>query len=144
MLIAVLFSLESGPNNSPAVAPNADFETRRAWGKNEMSEYLKYAEKWARKSSLIYEDIGFVTKVAPIGGPNRFHQGGFTDGSYCSMNLQVIGTKGEGLLTLPKVYVNNMGQLYEISKHSTWKFEGKTEVILHSGKASRQNTGSKQ
>ena len=141
LLIAVLVSLDFGLDNSPAVAPNADFETRRAWGKNEMREYLEYAEKWARKSSLIYEDIGYVTKVAPIGRPNRFHQGGFTDGSYCSMNLQVIGTNGEGLLTLPKVYVNNMGDLYEISKHSTWKFGDETDVIQHSGKSFLQGAG---
>ena len=137
----MLLSLDSRPDNSPAVAPNADFETRRAWGMKKMPRYFKYAEKWARKSSLISQDIGYVTKVAPIGGPNQFHRGGFTDGSYCLMNLQVIGTKGEGLLTLPKVYVNNMGQLYQIAKDSTWKVGDETEVILHSGKSFLQGAG---
>lgn len=144
LMMGYSFSYGPGRGDYPAVAPNADFETRRAWGKKEMFEYFELAEKWVKKSTLIAEDVGAVTGVAPIGSPNRFYAGGFTDGSYCTMNLQVIGLKGEGVLTMPEVNVNNMLDLYDISEDSTWSFGGETELILHSGKSWLQesNVGS--
>lgn len=134
MLLAS-FNVGHGIGDYPAVAPNGDFETRRAWGEKEMFEYFELADKWVRKSSLIAEDVGAVTGVAPIGSPNRFYAGGFSDGSFCAMNLQVIGLKGEGVLTMPEVNVNNMLQLYQISANSTWSFEGEKEKIMLSGKS---------
>ena len=142
LLLMYSFSYGPGRGDYPAVAPDADFETRRAWGKKEMFDYFELAEKWVRESSLIAEDVGKVTGVAPIGSPNRFYAGGFTDGAYCVMNLQVIGEKGEGLLTMPEVNVNRGYKLYGISENSTWKFAGQpTELIALSGKSWLQEEG---
>ena len=142
LLMMYSFSYGAGRGDYPAVAPDADFETRRAWGKKEMFAYFELAEKWVRESSLIAEDVGKVTGVAPIGSPNRFYAGGFTDGSHCVMNLQVIGEKGEGLLTMPEVNVNNGYELYWIAENSTWKVQGHpTELIVLSGKSWLQEEG---
>ena len=142
LLMMYSFSYGAGRGDYPAVAPDADFETRRAWGKKEMFAYFELAEKWVRESSLIAEDVGKVTGVAPIGSPNRFYAGGFTDGAHCVMNLQVIGEKGEGLLTMPEVNVNNGYELYGIAENSTWKVQGHpTELIVLSGKSWLQEEG---
>ena len=142
--LLLMYSSSYGPGRGdyPAVAPDADFETRRAWGEQEMFDHFELAEKWVRQSSLIAEDVGTVTGVAPIGSPNRFYAGGFTDGAHCAMNLQVIGEKGEGLLTIPEVNVNNGYQLYGIAEESTWKFGNHApEVIVLSGKSRLQEEG---
>ncbi len=140
--LLLMYSSSYGPGRGdyPAVAPDADFETRRAWGEQEMFDHFELAEKWVRQSSLIAEDVGTVTGVAPIGSPNRFYAGGFTDGAHCAMNLQVIGEKGEGLLTMPEVNFNNIPS--RISKESTWKFDDDpTEIIVISGKSWLQEEG---
>jgi len=142
-MLLMEFSFRYGPGRGdyPAVAPDADFATRRKWGQKEMFEYFELTEKWVRNSSLIAKDVGNVTGVAPIGSPNRFYAGGFTDGSYCTMNLQVIGENGEGVLTLPVVNVNNGYQLYGIADNSTWKFGDKNNLIVLSGKSWLQEAG---
>ena len=142
-MLLMMYSSTYGPGRGdyPAVAPDADFATRRAWGQKEMFNYFTLTEKWVRASSLIAEDVGAVTGVAPIGFPNRFYAGGFTDGSHCAMNLQVIGEKGEGLLTLPEVNVNSMLDLYGIDEESSWNFEGQSDIIVLSGKSWLQEAG---
>ena len=143
MMLMLDYSFRNGAGRGdyPAVAPDADFETRHAWGQQEMFEYFELTEKWVRDSSLIAEDVGTVTGVAPIGSPNRFYAGGFTDGAYCTMNLQVKGETGEGLLTLPIVNVNRMGQFYGIADNSTWTFGDETDLILLNGRSWIQEAG---
>jgi hypothetical protein len=141
MMLEYSFRYGPGRGDYPAVAPDADFQTRRAWGKKEMFDYFKLVDQWVRKSSLIAEDVGKVTGVAPVGSPNRFYAGGFTDGAHCKMNLQVVGEKGEGVLTLPVVNVNNSYRLYGIADSSTWKFGDETDLIKLSGKSWLQEHG---
>lgn len=141
LLMEFSFLFGPGRGDYPAVAPDADFATRRAWGQKEMFDYFELTEKWVRESSLIAEDVGNVSGVAPIGSPNRFYAGGFTDGSYCTMNLQVIGENGEGLVTLPVVNVNRGYELYGIADNSTWKFGDESDLITISGKSWLQEAG---
>ena len=141
LLLHFAISNGQGRGDYVGVAPEGSVEQRRAWAKKEMFDYFKLTEQWVRKSSLIQNDIGPIIDVAPIGSPNRFVAGGFTDGSHCRMNLQVIGKKGEGILYLPEVNVNNMYDLYGISEWSTWTFDGETQVIDHTGMSWAESSG---
>ncbi len=116
------------------VAPATDFEARRAWGERVYGPYLKYIDEWVAKADVVREDVGEVLKIAPLDGPNRY-QGGFTDGAYAVMNLEVIGTQGRGVLHLPYVEIWNTGQLQSIGCDATWKFAGETEIVAKSGKS---------
>ena len=129
----------SGPGfrESNGSAPDADYATRRQWGKTELVSYFDFMDKWVRKSELIREDIGKVTGVAPIGATNKY-QAFFGDPANVEMNLQVIGERGEGILNLPEmalcdVYDKTSG----LHPKSTWKFNGQSTYILFSGRARR-------
>jgi len=135
LLLMYGFAYGPGRGDHVGIAPEGSIKERRAWAKKEMFEYFELTDKWVRESTMIQSDIGKVIDVAPIGSPNRFVAGGFTDGSHCRMNLQVIGERGEGVLYLPVVDVNNSYQLYDVSPWSTWTFGGKTSTMYHSGKS---------
>lgn len=131
VMIACLFAAAGARGG---VAPEKDFEARRAWGERIFGPYLDHIDGWVSESDVVRKDIGDVLTVAPIGGPNRY-QGGFTDGAFAVMNLEVIGTRGKGVLYLPYVEIWNTGHLQSIGLDATWKFAGETEYVAKSGKS---------
>lgn len=128
-----------GDQNPSGYAPNTQYAARRAWGQKEMRQYFEYVDQWVRRSELITSDVGKVTGVAPIGWPNKVVTF-FTDGPSVTMNLQVIGERGEGILNLPEVrlpgYVKKDLKLpFGIDEESSWNFLGKSTLITSSGKS---------
>ena len=100
--VFVWFALsELDAANVDGPAPDGGYEVRRAWGEQNLREYFGAAEDWIRENQNIESDIGIVTGVAPIGGPNKYCNG-FGE-CWATMNLQVIGEKGEGILSLSEV-----------------------------------------
>jgi hypothetical protein len=90
-------------------------------------------DSWAARSTFIQSNIGEVQRIAPIGF--NHYQGGFTDGANAKMNLEVVGERGKGILHLPYVEIFSDGQLNNIGADATWTCNGKTEVIVKSGKS---------
>ena len=131
--IIVLLCIEAECRGRGGDAPQADFETRRAWGEKLYKPYLEHMDSWAARSALIQSDIGEVQRIAPIGF--NHYQGGFTDGANAKMNLEVVGERGKGILHLPYVEIFSDGQLNNIGADATWTCNGKTEVIVKSGKS---------
>jgi len=134
---AVLSGL--GDQNPDGYAPDTTYSERRAWGQREMRQYFDHADQWVRKSELIAGDIGKVNGVAPIGWPNKVVTF-FTDGPSVTMNLQVIGERGEGVLNLPEVqlpgYVKKDIKVpFGIHEESSWNFQGNSTLITSSGKS---------
>lgn len=130
--ILLILCLEAEVRGRSGHAPQADFATRREWGERLYRPYLEYMDSWAALSPLIRSDVGDVQRIAPIGF-NRY-QGGFTDGAYAAMNLEVIGTHGTGILHLPYVEIWDNGQLNSIGESAKWTCNGKTEIITNNGK----------
>ena len=77
--VAAMFGLGSRSSRAECnEAPQADFETRRAWGEKEYPRYLKDVGQFAATSKMIRDDIGRVMKIAPVGSPN-LKEHGFMD-----------------------------------------------------------------
>lgn len=114
-------------------APQKDFTARRAWGERLYRPYLEHLDRWAANSALIRRDVGEVQRLAPVGF-NKYHSG-FTDGGYATMNLEVIGPRGTGILHLPQVEIWSTGQLHSIGEDATWTCHGKTEFIVSCGRS---------
>ena len=93
-----LMHLEMEAENVAGPAPDGDYSVRRKWGEQHLEAYLVSAENWIRKSQKIKNAIGNVDGIAPIKGPNK-HGCSFGE-SWTTLNLQVIGPKGEGILTI--------------------------------------------
>lgn len=117
-----------GANDAKGPAPDADFATRRAWGESELKHHFRRAEQWVRKSEQITQDVGLVTGVAPIGGPNCFNS--YWAESDASLNLQVIGRNGEGILCLPDVCADHPEYIFGLERDSTWTFNGKSSPLV--------------
>ena len=117
-----------GANDAKGPAPDADFATRRAWGESELKHHFKRVDQWVRTSEQITEDVGFVTGVAPISGPNCFNS--YWAESDASLNLQVIGKNGEGVLRLPDVCADHPDYIYGLERDSTWTFNGKSSPLI--------------
>ena len=83
-------------------APETSVEERIEWGKSNLGRYYEVAERWARQSKFIQQQLGPIKTVAPIGEGNEMHTG-FTDGSFGKLNLEVIGERGTGILTIPHI-----------------------------------------
>ena len=144
LFFGVVFS-GLGDQNPGGYAPDTQYAARRAWGQKEMRQYFEHIDQWVRRSKLITSDIGKVTGVAPIGWPNKVVTF-FTDGPSVTMNLQVIGERGEGVLNLPEVrlpgYVKKDLKLpFGIDEESSWNFLGNSTVITSSGKSWIQENG---
>ncbi|MDB2687751.1 hypothetical protein N9Y42_11130 [Mariniblastus sp.] len=78
-------------------APNATHALRRDWANsNNLKKYFTAAEQWIREDKSIEDKIGSVVGVAPTGGPNEYCEG-FGE-CWATMNLEVIGDKGEGVV----------------------------------------------
>jgi hypothetical protein len=93
--------LESKAASVGGPAPKGEFAVRRAWGEKHLGKYLVAAESWIRKNKDIESDIGRIVGVAPVDGPNRYCDG-FGE-CWATMNLQIIGENGEGVLELSEV-----------------------------------------
>ena len=91
-----LVHLEMEASNVAGPAPKGDYSIRRKWGEQNLGVYLASAESWIKRNKEIENDIGKVQSVAPIFGPNK-HGSSFGE-SGTTLNLQVIGTQGEGWL----------------------------------------------
>ncbi len=117
-----------GADDTKGPAPNADYATRRAWGESELKHHFKRVDRWIRKSGQIAEDVGVVTGVAPIGAPNYFNS--YWAESDASMNLQVIGTNGEGILCLPDVCADHPDYIYGLERDSKWTFNGISYPVI--------------
>lgn len=109
---------EEGP------APVGSVAERRAWGEERLNDFFDRADKWAKKSSQIRGDIGRVIDVAPIGSPNSY--GSSFGEAWASLNLQVIGTKGEGVLFLPEAVPD---------ENAAWIFDGIEHPVFENGKS---------
>ena len=97
-----------GEDDAKGPAPEADFATRREWGESELKHHFKRVDQWLRKADQITRDVGLVTGVAPIGGPNRFNS--YFGESDASLNLQVIGKNGEGILGARGLFSNQLSK----------------------------------
>ena len=117
-----------GENDTKGPAPDADFATRREWGESELKHHFKRVDQWLRKADQITRDVGLVTGVAPIGGPNRFNS--YFGESDASLNLQVIGKNGEGILCLPDVCADDPDYIYGLERGSTWTFNGRCSRLI--------------
>ncbi len=132
-LLAVVFTV--GFNTRGGTAPEKDFAARRAWGESTFgSPFLECIDTWAATSEALREDLGDVLRIAPVGGPNRYHPG-FTDPGYAEMNLEVIGTRGAGVLHLPEVVIWDTGDIASLGSDATWRFGDQTEYVMKSGKS---------
>ncbi|MDB2686114.1 hypothetical protein N9Y42_02785 [Mariniblastus sp.] len=109
---------EAGP------APAGSVAERREWGQNRLGGFFDRAEKWVRRSKQINDDIGHVTSVAPIGTPNSYGES-FGE-AWASLNLQVIGVDGEGVLLLPRG---------EPDEKAVWVFGGLASPVSENGKS---------
>lgn len=125
------YSLYAAFSVRGGAAPQADFATRRAWGEDLFGPYLRHIDAWAAQAEVLHRDVGSIQRIAPTGGPNRYHPG-FTDGAYAVMNLEVIGTTGQGVLFLPFVEVLRTNQLLGIGE-GRWKFAGQEHLVVMSG-----------
>ena len=120
ILAACLSEIDA--SNADGPAPDGGYAVRRAWGEENLKHHFTAVDKWVRNSSEIAQDIGPVKGVAPIGEPNSF--GASFGESNASMNLQVIGEHGEGILHLPDVCADDPRHLYGVKVNRlTWSFE---------------------
>ncbi|MDB4766122.1 hypothetical protein OAG71_00395 [bacterium] len=91
-----LYSLETGDVDGPA--PKGSYEDRRSWGEDNLGVFFASAEAFVKRNKTIKNDIGEIYGVAPILSPNKH---GSSFGESCTkLNLQVIGSRGEGVLRL--------------------------------------------
>ena len=123
-LFFILLGFESNASQESGPAPTGTVSERRAWGKERLRDFFTSADEWAHESSQIAADIGEVTSVAPIGAPNSYGRG-FGE-AWASLNLQVIGTRGEGVLFLPDAKPND---------DAAWIFEGHAYPVFESGES---------
>lgn len=137
LLLACLFlggcDLDT-PNNG---APVATVSARQAWAEKEFRHLWEHTETWIAKSELIAETIGEIQYVAPIGKPNeKFYS--FSE-SWADMNLEVVGTKGQGTLLLKSVH-SRWSQGTQVGNFTVGFHEGifesaqRKEIICTSGK----------
>jgi len=117
-----------GVNDAKGPAPDGDFATRRAWGESELKHHFLRVDQWVRESEQITQDVGLVTGVAPIGGPNCFNS--YWAESDASLNLQVIGKNGEGTLCLPDVCADHPDYIYGLERGSRWTFNGESSPLI--------------
>ena len=131
LMFLAMSSIGSGDTEGPA--PEGSYAIRRAWGEEKLHHHFKAADKWVRESSQIAKDIGSVTGVAPIGAPNSF--GSSFGESWASMNLQVVGTKGEGVLRLPNFCADDPNHLFGFDHDASWTFEDHRYPVFPCGKS---------
>lgn len=127
----VFYSLYTAFRVRGGAAPRADFATRREWGADLFGPYLHHIDAWAAQAEVLQRDVGRIQRIAPIGAPNRYHPG-FTDGAHAVMNLEVIGTQGQGVLFLPFVEILSTNQLQGIGE-GRWTFAGRETLVVKSG-----------
>ena len=121
--------------NSPNTgAPVATVAARQAWADKEFGQLWPHIKKWTANSELIAANIGEIQDVAPIGKPNQmFYSFGE---SWADMNLEVIGAKGKGTLSLSSA---SLSWKEDCGIH-VWFYEGsfetaqRKEIICASGK----------
>ena len=118
-VILFIASFDSGEVAGPA--PTGSFELRRKWGEENLADHFFAAEKWIRHNENIEADIGKVIRIAPIGGPNRYCES-FSEG-WASLNLQVVGEKGEGVFRISEVSVPIRGEAYIEPSRNPWRFQ---------------------
>ena len=93
-----LLDLEMQASSVAGPAPEGEYNARRKWGEENLEAYLASAENWIKNNAKIENDVGKVHGVAPIRGPNK-HGLSFGE-SWTTLNLQVIGRQGEGILRI--------------------------------------------
>lgn len=122
LLMAVfwLIALEIEKENVDGPAPDGDYRVRREWGEQNLEVYLTSAENWIKRSAEINKDVGQVYGIAPIRGPNN-HGTSFGE-SWTNLNLQILGTKGEGILRVKEYnWGGRSGQAVWQKRH--WSFK---------------------
>jgi len=116
-------------------APVAEISVRQAWGQAEFDCHWDYVKEWIESSELISESIGEIQDVAPVGKPNeKFYS--FAE-SWSDMNLEVIGAKGTGVLSLEGFNVGwskKTGEVYRFHDDATFETKHRKEIICESGK----------
>ena len=120
------------PNNG---APVAEISVRQAWGEKEFGSQWQYVKDFIESSELIAETIGEIQDVAPIGKPNEKFRS-FAE-SWSAMNLEVIGSKGTGVLQLEGFNVGwsqKTGEVYRFHDDATFETEHRKDIICESGK----------
>ena len=112
-----LYSMETGNVEGPA--PEGSHEDRRSWGEENLGVYFASAKVFVKKNEKIKDDIGEILSVAPIRSPNKH---GSSFGESCTkLNLEVIGSRGKGFLTLSEYNWNGRsGQPKWEQKHWLW------------------------
>ena len=91
----LIYDMKAASVEGPA--PDATYALRRDWANNNnLKKYFTAAEQWIHEDKAIEDEIGSVVGVAPIGEPNRYCEG-FGE-CWATMNLEVIGDKGEGVV----------------------------------------------
>ena len=129
-----LLSVGSGSVDGPA--PDQGFFARRAWGQHNL-HFFDEAEAWIQSSETIANDIGPVTGVAPIGGPNEFIEG-FGE-CWSNMTLEVIGERGNGVIKFKGVTIEGRDQrLYGVD-HTRWTFSA-NEVAISTNEVATSST----
>ena len=119
ILLFWLISLEMEGSSVKGPAPEGDYNTRRDWGEQNLKAYFASAENWIKRSPKIANDVGTVYGVAPIRGPNK-HGASFGE-SWTTLNLQVIGPRGEGILRVEEYdWGGRSGQADWQEKHWTY------------------------
>ncbi|MEM6822499.1 MAG: hypothetical protein AAF558_11230 [Verrucomicrobiota bacterium] len=91
----LIFSLSCRQYNG-GTAPDGSFQERHEWGERHLGPTYLRIREWASNSKVIRSRIGEVEEIAPIGdNPTHF---AFTDGWSCDLQLEVVGTEGDGTL----------------------------------------------
>ena len=134
VLFAFSFLCGCGDRHKPnSGAPVAGISVRQAWGEKEFGKHWKHVKDWIETSKLISENIGEIQDVAPIGKPNeKFHSFGE---SWSDMHLEVVGSKGTGVLFLHSFSIGwNQGRTIVRFHEGTFETEQRKEIICKSGK----------
>ena len=112
-----LYSLEAGDVEGPA--PEGSFEDRRSWGEENLGVYFASAEVFVARNEKIKHDIGEILDVAPFRSPNK-HGNSFGE-SCTKLNLEIIGSRGKGFLTLSEYnWDGRSGQPKWEQQHWLW------------------------
>ena len=130
--LSVLCGCErNSPNNG---APVAGISVRQAWAKSEFGSQWQHVKDFIGASELIAESIGEIQDVAPVGKPNEKFSS-FAE-SWSDMTLEVIGSKGTGVLSLEGFNVGWSKKTGNVFRFHDGVFETQQlkEIVCESGR----------
>ena len=117
-------------------APHGDVVSREMWGRKTFAPYWGVIESWIRNASTISKDIGDLISVAPVAYPNFMIAGTVGKYPYATLNLELIGTRGRGVLRVKDMSFR--GTDFQDARigdfqQSIWTFDGVPYLLDSAG-----------